>query len=115
MIFYLILILKNMIIVTTDKIDGQEISKTLGIVKGNTARARNVGRDIFAFAKNIVGGEVLEYTKLIAESREQAIDRMKEEAEKIGANAITGVRFSSTTISSGVSEVLVYGTAVKIK
>ena len=104
-----------MIITTTDKIPGKEIIETIGLVKGNTARARNVGRDIFAFAKNIVGGEVLEYTKLIAESREQSIDRMKEEAEKVGANAIVCLRFSSTTIGSGISEVLVYGTAVKIK
>jgi len=103
-----------MIITTTDKIPGKEIIETIGLVKGNTARARNVGRDIFAFAKNIVGGEVLEYTKLIAESREQSIDRMKEEAEKMGANAIVCVRFSSTAIGSGISEVLVYGTAVKI-
>ncbi|MDF1497780.1 MAG: heavy metal-binding domain-containing protein [Patescibacteria group bacterium] len=104
-----------MIITTTDNISGKEIIETIGLTKGNTARARNVGRDIFAFAKNIVGGEVLEYTKLIAESRKQAIDRMKEDAEKMGANAIVGLRFSSTTISSGISEVLVYGTAVKIK
>ncbi len=104
-----------MIITTTDKIPGKEIIETIGLVRGNTARARNVGRDIFAFAKNIVGGEVLEYTKLIAESREQAIDRMKEEAEKMDANAIVCARFSSTTISGGISEVLVYGTAVKIK
>ena len=104
-----------MIITTTDKIPGKEIIETVGLVKGNTARSRNVGRDIFAFAKNIVGGEVLEYTKLIAESREQAMDRMKEETKKMGANAIVCLRFSSTTISGGVSEVLVYGTAVKIK
>ena len=104
-----------MIITTTDKIPGKEIIETVGLVKGNTARARNVGRDIFAFAKNIVGGEVLEYTKLIAESREQAMDRMKEEAKKMGADAIVCSRFSSTTISGGVSEVLVYGTAVKVE
>ncbi|MCK5084093.1 MAG: YbjQ family protein [Candidatus Pacebacteria bacterium] len=104
-----------MIIATTDKIPGKEIIETIGLVRGNTARARNVGRDIFAFAKNIVGGEVLEYTKLIAESREQSMDRMKEEAKKMDANAIVCVRFSSTTISGGISEVLVYGTAVKIR
>ena len=104
-----------MIITTTDEVPGKKIIQTLGLVKGNTARARNVGRDIFAFAKNIVGGEVMEYTKLIAESREQAVDRIKEGAEKMGANAIVCLRFSSTTISGGVSEVLVYGTAVKIE
>jgi uncharacterized protein YbjQ (UPF0145 family) len=104
-----------MIIATTDEIPGRRIIQTIGLIKGNTARARNVGRDILAFAKNVVGGEVLEYTKLIAESREQSIDRMKESAEKLGADAVVGVRFSSTTISGGISEVLVYGTAVKIE
>ena len=104
-----------MIIVTTDEIPGRKITEVAGLVKGNVARARNVGRDILAFAKNVVGGEVLEYTKLIAESREQSLDRMIQEAEKLGANAIVGVRFSSTTISGGIAEILVYGTAVKIE
>ena len=104
-----------MIIATTDKIARKNIVEVFGVVKGNTARARSVGRDILAFGKNIVGGEVLEYTKLIAESREQAIDRMKESSEKLGANAIVGVRFTSSTVAGGVSEILVYGTAVKIE
>ena len=104
-----------MVIVTTDQIVGKNIVKVFGVVKGNTARARSVGRDILAFGKNIVGGEVLEYTKLIAESREQAIDRMKENAEKLGANAIVGVRFTSSAVAGGVSEILVYGTAVRIE
>lgn len=103
-----------MIITTSDAIPGKNIVETLGLVRGNTARSRNAGRDILAFAKNITGGEIMEYTKLIAESREQAIDRMAEQAEKMGANAICAVRFSSSTIAGGVSEVLVYGTAVKI-
>ncbi|MDD3006981.1 MAG: heavy metal-binding domain-containing protein [Candidatus Pacebacteria bacterium] len=103
-----------MIITTSDNIPGKNIVQTFGLVRGNTARSRNVGRDIMAFAKNITGGEVLEYTKLIAESREQAIDRMTEQAEKMGANAICGTRFSASSVANGVSEVLVYGTAVKI-
>lgn len=104
-----------MIITTTDNLPDKKIVKTLGLVRGNTARARNVGQDIFAFAKNIVGGEVAEYTKLVGEAREQAIDRMIEEAEKMGANAICGVRFTSSTITAGVSEILVFGTAVIIE
>ncbi|MDD3190715.1 MAG: heavy metal-binding domain-containing protein [Candidatus Pacebacteria bacterium] len=104
-----------MIITTTDNVQGKNTVETFGLVRGNTARSRNAGRDIMAFAKNITGGEVLEYTKLIAESRDQAIDRMTEQAEKMGANAICGVRFSSSNVASGVSEVLVYGTAVRVQ
>ena len=96
-------------------IPGKNITKTFGMVKGSSARARHVGRDLLAVAKNIVGGEVSEYTKLIGESREQAMDRMKAEAEKLGANAIVALRFTSATISQGVSEILVYGTAVKVE
>ncbi len=104
-----------MIITTTDNIPGKNIVQTFGMVYGNAARSRNIGRDIMALAKNITGGEVLEYTKLIAEVRDQSIDRMVEQAEKIGANAICAVRFSSSSVASGVSESLVYGTAVKIE
>ena len=85
------------------------------MVKGSSARARHVGRDIMAVAKNIVGGEVSEYTQLIGESRQQALDRMIAEAEKSGANAIIGMRFSSSAISQGVSEILAYGTAVIVE
>ncbi|PIR97571.1 MAG: hypothetical protein COT91_00650 [Candidatus Doudnabacteria bacterium CG10_big_fil_rev_8_21_14_0_10_41_10] len=102
-----------MILTSTETISGKNITATFGLVKGSSARARHVGRDLLAVAKNIVGGEVSEYTKLIGESREQAVDRMKAEAEKLGANAIIGVRFTSSTISQGVSEILAYGTAVK--
>lgn len=101
-----------MIIVTTSAVSGRNIKETLGLVKGSSARARHVGRDIMAVAKNIVGGEVAEYTKLIGESREQALDRMVKEAESQGANAVVGLRFTSATISQGVSEILAYGTAV---
>ena len=102
-----------MIITTSDSIPGKNIVETIGLVKGNTARARNVGKDIMAFAKNITGGEVLEYTKLISEAREQAIDRMVEQAERMGANAVCTVRFSSSSVAGGIVEVLAYGTAVK--
>jgi len=104
-----------MIITTTDEIPGKKIVNTLGLVKGSSARARHLGKDLFALAKNIVGGEVREYTKLIGESREQALDRMKAEAETLGANAIVAVRFGSATITQGVSEILVYGTAVVVE
>ena len=102
-------------IVTTDEIPGFEIVEVLGLVKGNTIRARNIGRDIVAALKNITGGEIEEYTKMIAESREQAMDRMVEEAESLGADAVVGTRFGTTAVMSGAAEILVYGTAVRIK
>lgn len=104
-----------MIITTSPTIPGKNIVKTFGLVRGNTVRARNVGRDIFAAVKNLVGGEIQEYTKLIAEAREQALDRMVEEAEKKGANAIVEARFTTSPIMQGAAELLVYGTAVKIE
>ncbi|MCS7201264.1 MAG: YbjQ family protein [Dictyoglomus sp.] len=104
-----------MIITTTDHIPGYEIIEIIGIVKGSSARARHLGKDILAALRNIVGGEVLEYTKLIGESREQAIERMIQEAENLGADAIIGVRFGTTQIMQGVAEILAYGTAVKLK
>ena len=85
------------------------------MVKGNTIRARNVGRDVVAALKNITGGEIEEYTKMIAESREQAVDRMTEEAEGLNADAIVGIRFGTTAVMSGAAEILVYGTAVRVK
>ena len=103
-----------MIIVTTDEIPGRTISKTLGLVRGNTIRARHVGRDISAALKNIVGGEITDYTKMMAESREQAIDRMVEEAEAMGADAIVSVKFTTSMIMQSASEILAYGTAVKL-
>lgn len=104
-----------MIITTSDEVPGKKIVTTVGLVKGNTARARNVGQDIFAFAKNMVGGEVTEYTKLLAEAREQALDRMREEAERSGANAIVSMRFTTGTVAQGIIEVLAFGTAVKVE
>ena len=104
-----------MIIVTSDNIVHKKIVKTLGIVRGNTIRARHLGRDIAAGFRNLVGGEIKEYTKLIAESREQAMDRMIEEAESMGANAIIMCRFSTSELMRGAAELLVYGTAVVIE
>jgi uncharacterized protein YbjQ (UPF0145 family) len=100
---------------TTDTIHGKKVVKSLGIVRGNTVRARNIGRDILAGLKNIVGGEIEEYTKLIAEAREQALDRMQEEARKLGANAVINVRFSTSYIMGAASEILAYGTAVVVE
>jgi len=104
-----------MLIVTSPNIPGKKIVKTLGIVKGNTIRARHIGKDILAAFKNIVGGEIQEYTKLMAESREQAIDRMIESAEKMGANAIISTTTTTSVISQGAAELLVLGTAVVIE
>jgi len=103
-----------MIISTTDKIPNKEIIEILGIARGSTVRARNIGRDIFAGLKNIVGGEIEEYTKLQAQSREQAIQRMIDDAQRLGANAIVNVRFTTSMIMQGASEILAYGTAIKI-
>jgi len=104
-----------MLLSTTDEIDGKKIVKHLGLVRGNTIRARNLGRDIMAGLKNVVGGEIAEYTKLMAESREQAIDRMTENAKDLGANAIVGVRFSTSEVMQHAAEILVYGTAVVVE
>ena len=103
-----------MILVTSDEIPGRSIVKAIGIVKGNAVRARHIGKDIRALFKNIVGGEVEEYTKLLAESREQSLDRMIAQADALGADAITAVRFASSEIAQGAAEILVYGTAVKL-
>jgi uncharacterized protein YbjQ (UPF0145 family) len=104
-----------MIVTTTHTITGMRITRTLGLVQGSSVRARHIGRDLTAFLKNITGGEIREYTKLLAEAREQCLDRMREDAARLGANAVVGVRFSSTDISEGASELLVYGTAVVIE
>ncbi len=103
-----------MIISTTDKVPNKEISEILGIARGSTVRARNIGKDIFAGLKNIVGGEIEEYTKLQAQAREQAIERMIKDAENLGADAIVNVRFATSMIMQGASEILAYGTAVKL-
>lgn len=104
-----------MIVVTTDEIPGKRITRTLGLVRGNTVRARHVGRDILAGLKNIVGGEVHDYTKLLSESREQALDRMVEEAQLLGANAIVGTRFMTSQVATGMAELLAFGTAVIVE
>ena len=104
-----------MIVTTTETISGKKVVKTLGLVKGNTIRARHLGRDIVAGFRNIVGGEIIEYTKMLAESREQALDRMQEEAKKLGANAVVGMRFITASIMGGAAELLAYGTAVIVE
>tara|TARA_B100000586_G_C20030957_1_gene393265 strand:- start:89 stop:409 length:321 start_codon:yes stop_codon:yes gene_type:complete len=104
-----------MLVVSSPDIKGKKIVKTLGLVKGNTIRARHIGKDILAGFKAIVGGEIHEYTKLMAESREQAIDRMIENAEQLGANAIISVSTTTSVISQGAAELLVIGTAVVIE
>jgi uncharacterized protein YbjQ (UPF0145 family) len=103
-----------MIVVTTDEIANRKVTKTLGIVRGSTIRARHLGRDILAGLRNVVGGEIHEYVKLMGEAREQAVDRMIEEAEDLGADAIIGVRFATSMLMSGAAELLAYGTAVKL-
>ena len=104
-----------MIIVTSEGIANKRIVKTLGLVRGNTVRARHIGKDIMAGLRNIVGGEIHEYAKLIAESREQSLDRMVEEAEELGANAITATRFTTSVMMGGAAELLAIGTAVIIE
>jgi uncharacterized protein YbjQ (UPF0145 family) len=103
------------IVVTTDSIAGKRVVRTLGLVRGNTVRTRHVGRDIMASLRNLVGGEVAEYTKLLAEAREQAIDRLVEEAEGLGANAVLALRFQTTEVMRAAAELLVYGTAVVVE
>ena len=104
-----------MIITTSDQVEGKTIAKTIGLVRGSTIRARHVGRDIMAGLRAIVGGEVTDYTKMLAESREQAIQRMVEDAEKQGANAIIGMRFTTSMVMSGAAEMLAYGTGVVLE
>lgn len=103
-----------MILVTTETVPGYRIRQSLGLVRGNTIRARHIGRDIVAGLRNLAGGEVREYTKLMAESREQAIDRMIAEAEQLGADAIIAVRFTTAMVMSTAAEILCFGTAVKL-
>ena len=104
-----------MIVVNTESIDGKRVVRTLGLVRGNTIRARHLGRDVTALLRNIVGGEISEYTKLFAESREQAIDRMVEEAESLGANAVLNVRFTTSMVMTAAAELMAYGTAVVVE
>ncbi len=102
-----------MIVTTTDAIPGYTIAETLGIVRGSTVRARHIGRDFLAGLRNIVGGEVNEYTKLLAEAREESLQRMIENAEAMGATAIVGARFITAGVAQGAAEIVAYGTAVK--
>ncbi|MFC2172695.1 YbjQ family protein [Acidobacteriota bacterium] len=104
-----------MIITTTDSIPGKKVTRILGVAKGNTIRSRHVGKDILAIFRNLVGGEVHEYTKMMAETREQALDRMIEDGKEMGADAILMIRFSTSEVMSGAAELLAYGTAVKLE
>ncbi len=104
-----------MIVTTSAQIEGKKIKKTIGMVKGNTIRARHIGKDIMAGLRGIVGGEITEYTKMMAEAREEAIQRMIEDAEKQGANAIVSMRFTTSMIMQNASEILAYGTAVVLE
>ncbi|KPJ54072.1 hypothetical protein AMJ39_02095 [candidate division TA06 bacterium DG_24] len=105
----------SMILVTSDEVPGRKIVKTLGLVRGNTIRARHVGKDLLAVLRGLVGGEITDYTKMIAESREQAIDRLVDEAKSLGANAVVGLRFTTASMMQGAAELLAYGTAVVIE
>ncbi len=104
-----------MIITTSDQVEGKKIAKTVGLVKGSTIRARHLGKDIMAGLRGIVGGEITEYTKMMAEAREEAIQRMVEDAEKQGANAIVSMRFTTSMIMQSAAEILAYGTGVVLK
>ena len=104
-----------MIVVTSPTVPGKTIIRTIGLVSGNTIRARHVGKDILAGLRNLVGGEIIEYAKLLAESREQAIDRMVAQAENLGANAIVSMQFSTSVIMGAAAEMMAYGTAVVVK
>jgi len=107
--------LRSIILTTTETVPSKEITIILGIARGSTVRSRNVGRDFLASLKSIVGGEIEEYTKLQAQSREQAIERMIEDAQNLGADAIVNVRLTTATVMQGASEILAYGTAVKLR
>lgn len=104
-----------MIVVTISEIHGKHIVKTLGLVRGSTVRAAHAGRDLLAVFRNIVGGEIGEYTKMLAESREQALDRMVQDAKALGANAVIGFRYGTAEIARGAAEILAYGTAVVVE
>jgi uncharacterized protein YbjQ (UPF0145 family) len=106
---------QEILLSNTDFLPGREILEVIDVVRGNTVRARNIGRDIVAGLRNIVGGEITEYTKLLAESREQALGRMLADAERIGADAVINVRFMTSMVMQNAAEILAYGTAVKLK
>lgn len=104
-----------MIIVTTDSVPGFAVAESFGLVRGNTIRARFIGKDLMAVFRHIAGGEIKEYVKMMAEAREQAIDRMVEEAESLGANAVIGVHFQTAMVMQGAAEIMAYGTAVQLR
>ena len=104
-----------MIITTSAQIEGKRITKTIGLVKGSTIRARHVGKDIMAAFRGVVGGEITEYTKMMAEAREEAIQRMTEDAQKQGGNAIISMRFTTSMVMTSAAEILAYGTAVIVE
>ena len=104
-----------MILTTTPDVHGRQVYRTLGIVRGNTIRAKNVFRDIGAGLKSLIGGELKDYTKMLTDAREQALERMISEAEELGADAIVNIRFASADIMGSAAEILAYGTAVKVK
>ena len=104
-----------MFLVTTEAVEGRKVEEVLGLVRGNTIRARHIGRDVMAGLRNIVGGEIKEYTRMLTQARDEAISRMVKEAEALGANAVLGVRFTTSQTMSGAAEILAYGTAVRLK
>ncbi len=104
-----------MIITTTENIEGKQVKRTIGMVKGSTIRARHIGKDILAGLRGIVGGEITEYTKMMAEAREESLKRMVEDAEKQGANAIISLRFTTSMVMQNASEILAYGTGVVVE
>ena len=104
-----------MLLVTTEQLEGRRIEEVLGLVRGNTIRARHLGRDVMAGLRNVVGGEIKDYTRMLTQARDQAIERMVKEAQALGANAVVGVRFTTSQTMSGAAEILAYGTAVRLK
>jgi uncharacterized protein YbjQ (UPF0145 family) len=106
---------RSLLLVTADAIPGHKIVDVIGLVRGNTVRTRNVGADFLAGLRNLVGGEVNQYTKMLAQSREQALDRLREEALEVGANAVVALRITTSTVMAGAAEILAYGTAVVIE
>ena len=104
-----------MLITTTFKVPGRKVKEIIGLVQGNTVRARNIGRDLTAFGRTIIGGEVTAYTELLKEAREEALRRMVKEAEAVGADAVVGLRMTTSSIMQGAAEIVAYGTAVKLE
>ena len=104
-----------MFLVTTKTMEGRKVEEVLGLVRGNTIRARHIGRDVMAGLRNIVGGEIKEYTRMLTQARDEALSRMVKEAESLGANAVLGVRFTTSQTMAGAAEILAYGTAVRLK